>query len=202
MAIRQVVFDIGNVLVHWDPRRLYRQLLPNESAVEKFLAQICTQAWNEQQDAGRPFAVAVAELAARFPDYEHLIAAWPLRFNEMLAPMPDSVAIANSLAARGIPLYALSNWSAETFATAHPAHLKVLERFQGRVISGEVGFIKPDPRIYRHLLSTYGLVAQECLFIDDNAANVAAAQQLGMSAHRFINADVLERHLQDEKLLP
>jgi 2-haloacid dehalogenase len=180
-----VVFDLGGVLIDWDPRHLYRGLFADPSAMEEFLATVCTQHWNERQDAGRRIAEAEAELIERHPDKAALIRAYYGQFDRMLAgPIHDAVAVLEALDAQGTPLYALSNWSAETFAHAR-RRFGFLARFRGIVISGEIGMIKPDPRVYRHLLETYRLRAADCVFIDDNPANVTGACEAGLQAIHF-----------------
>lgn len=197
-----VVFDLGGVLVDWNPRYLYRRLFDgDEAAMERFLAEVCTPAWNDEQDRGRPFAEACALLARDRPDLRELIEAWPSRFDETMAgPMPGTVEILTELRARGVPLYALSNWSAETFPRAL-ARFPFLEWFRGTVISGALRVAKPDPAIYRHLLDTFGLRAADTVFIDDAPRNVDAAAALGMHAVRFTDAATLRAALVDYGLL-
>ena len=184
--VRAVVFDLGGVLIDWNPRHLYRKLFDGDAAaMEHFLATVCTPAWNEEQDSGRPFAEAVALLVARHPKQSELIAAYDRRWDEMLAgPIDGTVAILSELKARKTPLAALTNWSAEKFPVAR-RRFDFLAWFDAIVVSGEIGMRKPDPRIYRHLLESRGLDAGGALFIDDSAANVAAARALGMPALRF-----------------
>lgn len=196
---RAVVFDIGGVLIHWDPRLLYRKLLPSEDAVERFLAMVCTPDWNERFDAGRPLAEGIAEQVERFPHHEPLIRAWGARFAEMMLPMPGSLALLDELAARGTRLYALSNWAAETFESTRGL-FPFLERFDGLVISGKIGVAKPDPRIFAHLLDAHRLEARELLFVDDRANNLEAAQALGIESVLFegpatLRADLVSRGL-------
>ena len=179
------MFDLGGVLIDWNPRYLYRKLLASEAEVEAFLAEVCTQAWNECQDAGRTCAEATAELVARFPEREALIRAYYERWDEMLGGAIDgTVAIVDELAAGGVPLYALSNWSAETFHHAR-GRFSVLDRFRGIVVSGEEKVIKPDERIFRVLFERHGVAPDRSIFIDDVERNVAAARALGMTGIRF-----------------
>jgi 2-haloacid dehalogenase len=196
------VFDLGGVLVDWNPRYLYRSLFDgDEAAMERFLAEVCTPAWNDEQDRGRPWNEACALLVRDHPDKRALIEAWPLRFDETMAgPIPGTVEILAELRARDVPLYALSNWSAETFPRAQ-ARFAFLQWFRGIVISGALGMAKPEPAIYRHLLDTYGLDAEGTLFIDDAPANVAAAEAIGIRAIRFTDADALRAELRTLGLL-
>jgi 2-haloacid dehalogenase len=191
-----VVFDLGNVLVDWDPRYLYRKLFDgDDAAMEQFLAEVCTPAWNEEQDRGRPFADACALLARNHPDKRALIEAWPSRYPETIAgPVAGTVEILEELRDRDVPLYALSNWSAETFPHARD-RFPFLQWFRGIVLSGELRLAKPDPEIYRYLFATYGLRPTDTVFIDDSPRNVEAAAALGMHAVRFTDAAALRASL-------
>jgi 2-haloacid dehalogenase len=201
MATEAVVFDLGGVLIDWDPRRLYRKLLADEAAVEEFLATITTAEWNAEQDRGRPFAEAVAELVERHPDHAAAITAYHERWPEMLGgEIPGTVALLAELRDAGVPLYALSNWSAETFRLTRD-RFPFLAWFDGLVVSGEEGVIKPDRRIFELLLERFGLVAAATLFVDDSPANVAAARAVGMDAVRFRDAAALRRDLAARGLL-
>jgi 2-haloacid dehalogenase len=196
-----VVFDLGGVLIDWDPRRLYRKLLPDAASVEAFLAEVCTADWNYQQDAGRTCAEAVAELSARHPDRAELIAAYYGRWEEMLGgALEGAVAILEELDAAGMPLYALTNWSRETFPIAR-ARFPFLARFRGILVSGEERLAKPDPRIYRLLLDRYRLDPAGCIYIDDHLANVDAAHAAGMTGIRFESAEQLRRELAGRSIL-
>jgi 2-haloacid dehalogenase len=194
-VLRPVVFDLGGVLIDWNPRHLYRKLLPDDAAIESFLAEVCTPEWNHQQDAGRSWAEAVAELTARFPDRADLISAYHLRWEEMLGgALDDTVEVLEELDAAGVPLYALTNWSHETFPIAR-RRFPFLTRFRGVVVSGEERAAKPDPRIYRVLLERYQLDPAACLFIDDVARNVEGARAAGMDGILFTSAAALRREL-------
>lgn len=180
-----IVFDLGGVLLDWDPRYLYRKLFDDEAEMEYFLTQVCSPQWNAQQDAGRPFAEAVAELSERFPQYQAMIEAYHTRWDEMLRGAIDgTVEILAELRARGYFLCALSNWSAETFPFAR-RRFEFLDWFEVIVLSGEEETIKPDPAIYRILLERIGRPARECVFLDDAPRNVRAARDLGFTAVPF-----------------
>lgn len=196
-----VIFDLGNVLIGWDPRRLYRQLIPDEAQMEWFLREVCSSEWNEQQDAGRPWAEATALLRARFPEHAALIDAYHLRWEETLVgAMEDSVALLAELRARGVRLLALTNWSQETFPIARRL-FPFLQWFEGIVVSGEERLIKPDPRIYQRLLERYQVEPSTALYIDDSARNVAAAEALGMQGWWFRDAEGLRQRLIELELL-
>jgi 2-haloacid dehalogenase len=193
---RVVVFDLGGVLIDWNPRYLYRKLFAgDEDAMEAFLSEVCTVEWNERQDAGRTFADAVTELLPRHADKVELIEAFGRRFDEMITgEIAGSVDILAALKRAGVPRYALSNWSAETFPPQRD-RFPFLAWFDGVVISGEEGVIKPDPRIFRVLLERYRIAPHEAVFIDDNPANAAAAEALGMRGIHFQSPQVLRREL-------
>ena len=190
-----VVFDLGGVLVDWNPRYLYRQLFDDEAAMERFLAEVCTSQWNERQDEGRSWAEAIAGLSAEYPQHAALIAAYRERWSDMLSgPIAASVAILDELRARGVPLYALTNWSQETFPLARQ-RFAFMDAFLGIVVSGEERLIKPDPTIFRRLLDRYGLDAARTIYIDDAPRNVEAAARLGMHALQFRDAATLRDEL-------
>jgi 2-haloacid dehalogenase len=190
-----VVFDLGGVLIDWNPRYLYRQLIEDEAEIERFLAEVCHTAWNEEQDRGRTFAAAVEEAVARHPDQRPLIEAYHHRWHEMLAgPIPGSVQILGELKQAGYELHALTNWSVEKFPIARERYA-FLDWFESILVSGEVGLIKPDPRIFQLLLEGIGRPAADCIYIDDNPKNVAAAEALGFDPIHFENPDQLRRDL-------
>jgi 2-haloacid dehalogenase len=194
-ATKTIVFDLGNVLINWNPRNLYRKLFTDPAAMEHFLANICTAEWNLEQDRGRSWADAVSSLCARHPEHADLIAAYAARWEEMLdGPIHGTVEILRELKAARRPLYALTNWSAETFPRARE-RFEFLEWFDGIVVSGEVRLIKPDARIYRHLLESYGLAAGDTVFIDDSGVNVAGAEAVGITGLRFTSPEALRRDL-------
>ena len=199
---RVVVFDLGGVLIDWNPRYLYRKLFAgDEDAMEMFLSKVCTVEWNERQDAGRTFAEAVTELLPRHADKIELIEAFGKRFDEMITgEIAGSVDILAALKRAGVPSYALSNWSAETFPPQRD-RFPFLAWFDGIVISGEEGVIKPDPRIFRVLLERYRIAPHEAVFIDDNPANAEAAQALGIRGIHFQSPRLLRRELEALGLL-
>ena len=197
-----VVFDLGGVLVDWDPRYLYRQLFDDPDEMESFLAEVTTAEWNAHQDAGRPWAEAVELLVAEHPQRRELIEAFHRRWPEMLAgEIPGTVDVLADLRAAGVRLIALSNWSAETFPFARE-RFDFLAWFEGIVISGDVGVNKPDRRIFDHLAEQFGIEPAATLFIDDSSANVDAAKALGFRAIQFTDATALRRELVRLGLLP
>jgi 2-haloacid dehalogenase len=197
-----VVFDLGGVLIDWNPRHLYRRLFSgDEEAMEWFLANVTTPAWNEQQDRGRRWAEAIEELVALHPEHEQLIRAYHERWDEMLVGAhQDSVEVLAELHAAAVPLYALTNWSAETFDLARH-RFPFLDWFRGIVVSGHERVAKPDEAIFRLMLERFGLTPGTTLFIDDAPRNVERARDLGMDAVHFSGADALRAELVSRGLL-
>lgn len=200
--IRSVVFDVGGVLLDWNPRHLYRGMFGgDDEAMERFLADVCSPAWNLSLDAGKPFAEGVGELCSQFPEQAALIAAYDLRWEDMVrGAFEDTVDLARRLKANGFPLYALTNFSCEKMALVRPRY-DFFGLFDAIVVSGEIGIVKPDPAIYRHLLERFDMVADETLFIDDSAVNVAAAAAAGLRAVRYHSAPQLNAELTRSGLL-
>ena len=196
-----VTFDLGGVLIDWNPRYLYQQLFEDDEEMERFLAEVTTQEWNAAQDAGRPWSEAVQVLTAKFPDHRDLIDAYHTRWPEMLGDaIHGTVAILDELRGDGVRLYALSNWSAETFPIARERY-PFLGWFDGIVISGEVKAAKPDVRIFQALIDRHEIDPAETVFVDDNEPNVTAAAAMGFIALRFHDADRLRDDLVDLGLL-
>jgi 2-haloacid dehalogenase len=197
-----IVFDLGGVLIDWNPRHLYRKLIEDEAAMEWFLAEVCHSAWNEEQDRGRAFAAAIEEAATRHPEHRPLIEAYFARWEEMMAgPIDGSVMILKELKDSGHELHALTNWSAETFPFARD-RFAFLDCFESILVSADVGLIKPDPRIFELLLERIGRRPAECVYIDDNPKNAAAAAALGLDAIAFESAGQLRAELTRRGLLP
>lgn len=194
--IKAVVFDVGGVLLDWNPRYLYTQMFGgDDEAMERFLAEICSPSWNLSLDAGKPFAEGVADLCTRYPHHSDLISAYDLRWESMVrGAFEDTVALAQRLKANGYPLYALTNFSCEKMALVRPRH-DFFGLFDAMVVSGEIGLVKPDPAIYRHLLERLDLVAEETLFIDDSHLNIAGARAAGLRTIHYRSASQLSAEL-------
>jgi 2-haloacid dehalogenase len=189
--LEAVLFDLGGVLVDWDPRYLYRKIFADQAAMEHFLATVCTQEWNEEQDAGQPFAEGVRLLTERHPHMAAEIAAYHLRWEEMLnGEIAASVAIVSELRERPLRLFALTNWSAETFPIARRL-FPFLAWFDAILISGEECVRKPDRRIFELAATRFGFDPAATLFIDDSPRNIEAAAALGFRTHRFIDPEGL-----------
>lgn len=194
--IETVVFDLGGVLVDWNPRYLYRRVFAgDEAGMERFLTEVMAPIWILDMDAGEPMAEAVDRLARRHPGEAERIRAYLTRWREMYnGSFPETVGLLERLHARGTALYALTNWSAETFPVMRP-HYPFFERFRGIVVSGEERLVKPDYRLYHVLIERYGLVPARTLFIDDSRTNVAAAETMGFRAHHHRSAEALAAEL-------
>ncbi len=200
MTIASVVFDIGNVLIPWDRRNLYRKLIPDAAEMETFLSEICTTAWHETQDSGESCAAATTTLKARFPKHHALIEAFYDRFGEMLGDqVPGMEQIVMGLKARNVPVYGLTNWPAEMFKHAE-AH-NIISHLDGIVVSGREKVKKPDRRLFQVLFERYEIEPGRALFIDDVADNVATGIALGMHGHLFHDAERLRTVLKGYHLL-
>jgi len=201
-VIKNIIFDLGNVLIKWDPKRVYRTIFDNEEEVNIFLDNICTYDWNVLQDAGRTLSAATKILVKKHPEWKEEIEAYYGRWEEMLGgPIEGSVKILEEvLASKKYGVYALTNWSAETFPIAQEQY-DFLGWFQGIVVSGEEKCKKPEAKIYKVLFDRYKLKPEECLFIDDSLANVEGSIKEGMPAVHFKSAKQLRSELKKRNLL-
>ncbi len=195
---RIVVFDLGGVLIDWNPRYHFREVFAgDETAMEHFLTEICSPSWNEKQDGGRSIAEAEAELIALHPQLADKIRAFYAGFDRMMRDqIHGTVAILEELHALGTPLYGLTNWSAETIGLGR-RRFDFFRRFRGLVVSGEIKMKKPDPAIFHHLLRSHALEAGACVFIDDSEKNVRGAREAGLHALHFTAPETLRRDLID-----
>ena len=195
-CIDTVIFDLGNVLIQWDPRHLFRKIFGSDDvAMEHFLSVVCTPEWNEEQDRGRLWQDAVAEAVARHPQHESNINAYFDRWSEMIpGEVEGTVKILEQLRGLNLRLLALTNWSAETFHFAE-ARFPFLDWFEGIVVSGRERIIKPDPAIFKLIIERYHLHAEKTVFIDDNVRNVEAAEREGLHGVHFQSADELVAQL-------
>lgn len=201
-VITTVVFDLGGVLIDWDPRHLYRQMFADAEEMEIFLRDVVSPDWNAEQDAGRTWAEATALLLEQHPEHEPMITAYVERWDEMLAgPLEGSVAVLSDARDAGLRIYALTNWSAETFPRARPM-FPFLEWFEGIVVSGDEGIRKPDPEIWRRLISRYEIDPTTTVYIDDMPRNVEVATELGFQAIRFESPEDLRARLVELRVLP
>ena len=196
------MFDLGGVLIDWDPRHLYRQLFSDPQEMEVFLRDVVSPDWNAQQDSGRTWAEATAELLAKHPDHEEMIRAYVDRWADMLAgPISGTVDILQEVRDRGMRVYALTNWSAETFPRAR-LMFPFLEWFEGIVVSGDERIMKPDPEIWHRLIERYAIDPTRSVYIDDMPYNADVARELGFHAIRFEDPAQLRSRLAALGVLP
>ncbi len=197
VPVEAVVFDIGGVLLDWDPRYLYRKLFTDESAMECFLSEVCTPEWHAPHDRGVPASESCRELAALNPDVSDLIWAWSHRSEEMIGgEFADSVEVLGELVDSGMPCFALTNMEAETYPLRRGRY-PFFGRFDGIVVSGEERVAKPDPEIFCRLLHRFGLTASTTLMIDNTRENIESASDLGMQTVLFRSAGQLRQRLYD-----
>ncbi len=199
--IHAVVFDVGGVLLDWNPRHLYRKLFDEEQEMERFLSEVCTLEWHDAHDRGTPMDVSCAELATAHPEQADLIWAWARRSEEMISgPLDGSVEILGELRAAAVPCYALTNMERETYPKRVERY-PFLRWFDGTVVSSHEGIAKPDREIFERLLRRYELEPGSTLMIDDSSRNVKAAAAVGMQTHQFRAPAELRRVLEDAGLL-
>jgi HAD superfamily hydrolase (TIGR01509 family) len=194
-----VVFDIGNVLVGWDPRNLYRRLFDGRhDEMEWFLANVCNNEWNLEQDRGRSFAEGVETLIQSHPEALHpMIRAYDRQWHEMLSgEIPGTVEILEMLSRQTTPVYAITNWNQHKFQQAR-GMFGFLDCFHGIIVSGDEGLLKPDPAIFHLLFDRYSLRAGDCVFIDDSLKNVKGAEAVGMHALLFETPEKLASDLRN-----
>lgn len=191
-----IVFDLGLVLIEWDPRHLYRTVFSDPTEMEWFLANVCHHEWNLENDRGRSFDDGVAEATARHPKYAKEIALYRDRWMEMVpGAIAGSVAILEALHAKGAPLYAITNWNSDTFRATR-GRFGFLNLFRDIVVSGDARLIKPDPAIYHILAKRSGIALTDSIFIDDSLKNVKGAEAVGMRGHHFTSPESLRAELQ------
>jgi 2-haloacid dehalogenase len=193
--IEAVAFDLGGVLIDWDPRYLYRQVFADPGQMEDFLARICTADWHRAHDLGADVTASCERLAALHPGHRDAIMAWARRGEEMAAGQFDpAVGVLSEVKAAGLRCYALSNMEPDTFAV-RCGRFAFMTWFDGHVISGLEGVAKPDPRIYQILLDRYALSPEATVFVDDVPGNVSAAAALGINAVHYTGAAQLRHEL-------
>ena len=199
---KAVIFDVGNVLYGWDPESFLARQIADDEARLRFIEDTDLYAWHDSLDGGRPYVEAAAELSEKFPAYAGLISAWGDRFGETITdPVPGVHEIVAELDQVGVPLYAITNFSADFWGPFHERERAFFSSFREIVVSGEEKLMKPDAAIYLRALDRFGLRPDEALFIDDRGINVLGAELVGMRAHLFIDADALRERLKAEGLL-
>ena len=196
MTIDTIVFDFGGVLIDWNPRHLFRKVFTNESEMESFLSEICTDEWNLEQDRGRTLSEGTAWLVEKFPAKAAWIKMYYDRWPEMLnGPISGTVDILARLK-KHYPVYGLTNWSAETYPIALERY-EFLQWFDGILVSGDEKLIKPDPAIFELLATRFKIHPASAVFIDDNIKNVDAAKQASFQAIHFKSPQQLEEELNE-----
>ena len=199
--VEAVVFDVGRVIVQWDLRHLFAQLIDDPEELDWFCANVVTEEWHFEHDAGRPLDEMVPERKALFPDHAHLIDAYASRFLDTIpGPVPGTAALIERLAERAYPLFAITNFGSEFWQEFRPTE-PMLDHFRDIVVSGDEKMVKPDPAIFRLAEERFGFSASKMLFIDDNPANIASANALGWQTHQFVNATNLESDLAARRLI-
>ncbi len=200
--IKAIIFDYGNVLLEWNPRHVYRHYFPDDNeGMERFLHEVDFMSWNAQQDRGRTFIEGVADLSQQFPHHAHLIQAYHDHWKESIGnALTGTVDILKELKQAGYSLYGLTNWSAETFPYAR-AKYAFFDLFDDMVISGTVGYVKPEPEIYHILLEKIGRPAQECLFIDESFTNIQQANTMRFKTIHFTSPEQLKQKLIEMELV-
>jgi 2-haloacid dehalogenase len=200
--LNTIIFDLGNVLIDWNPRHLYRKIMKSEEEVSWFLENICTSEWNDEQDAGRSFEEATETLVKAHPEWEEPIRAWYARWQETISgPIQGTVEILKELKKKNqYPLYALTNWSAQTFPWALDS-FEFLHWFDGIVVSGRERCRKPSAEFYQILFDRYNVHPASALFIDDNVKNIEGAKQVGLQTIHFTTPENLRRDLNAMGLL-
>lgn len=200
--IKAIIFDFGNVLIEWNPRYVYNRYFPNDpEGIERFFKEVDFMGWNARQDKGRTFKEGVADLSRRFPHYAHLIQAYHDNWKDSIGVADwGTVEIMKQLKQMGYSLYGLSNWSAETFPYAR-AKYDFFDLLDDMVISGAVGYVKPEPEIYHILLEKIGRPARECLFIDDSLPNIHQANTMGFVTIHFQSSEKLKTDLENLGIL-
>ncbi|MEC7741554.1 MAG: HAD-IA family hydrolase [Pseudomonadota bacterium] len=201
MQVEAVVFDVGRVLYQWHLRHLFEKIVDDRARLETLLGEVVTEEWHFEHDRGRTLGEMVPERIALYPEFEPEIRAYATRFNETIpGPVPGSHALVERLEARGVPLYAITNFGAEFWAGFRPSE-PIFDRFRDIVVSGEEKLAKPDPAIFALAEARFERSASTMLFIDDNRANVDAAAACGWHVHHFTDAAALESDLADRKLI-
>ena len=196
-----IVFDLGAVLIEWDPRHLYRKVFADPEKMEWFLTNVCHNDWNLEQDRGRSFDEAVAEGISRHPDWEREIKLYRDRWIEMVpGDIPGTVQILEELHAKGAPLYAITNWNGDTFRITQ-GRFKFLSLFRDIVVSGDEKLVKPEPDIFHLLAKRNNIKLSESIFIDDSAKNIKGAEAAGMKTHHFKTPEGLRADLKHRNLL-
>ncbi|MCR4910432.1 MAG: HAD family phosphatase [Bacteroidales bacterium] len=201
MTVTTIIFDFGAVLVDWNPHRMLDKYFGSVEKADWFIKNVCTSEWNTEMDGGKPFAQGIAERSAIYPEYAADIQAYYDRWIEMIGgEIPGMREMVAELKEKGYKLYGLTNWSSETFCLVRN-EFPVFGLLDGMLVSGEEHLLKPSPEIFQRLVDRFGLTSSECLFIDDNAANVEGSIAFGIPAIRFFGVDSLREDLRERGII-
>lgn len=203
-GVTTVVFDLGGVLIDWDPRRIFQNHFATRGVMEAFMTDVFWRAHHACHDTDAPFAQTLEPYCKEYPHFADAFAAIADHWQRaLIGPIPEMVALLDELVAKGTPVFALSNWPAQTWPPAHPSpdEYDFLSHFRDIVVSGQVGLRKPDPAIYTLAMRQFGLKPGEAIFIDDLAVNARAAEHAGMIGHQFISVDRLRTTLGEAGLI-
>ena len=193
--IQNIIFDFGNVLVQWHPELVYREYFGDEAKAWWFLRHVADMDFRQRIDAGESLDDCIREKQAQYPEYEQAVELYRSKWREMLTDeVPGMREVILELRSKNYEIFGLTNWSMETFPEARE-HFGILQMIDRYVVSGAEGLVKPDPRLFQVLLDRYGLKAEDCIFVDDNPDNVAAAKDIGMQGILFTNAEKLRKEL-------
>lgn len=196
-----MIFDVGNVLYHWDLRCLFEKLIDDEQELDWFLSNVVTPEWHFQHDAGRPLADMVPERIAEFPQYAEHITAYATRFVETIpGPVPGSLELVEKLSAKGVSIFGITNFGTEFWAQFRPT-VSIFNHFADIVVSGDEKLVKPDQAIYELALQRFDRKAGQCIFVDDRLENIEGGEKIGIAGHHFKDAATLEAQLLDLGLL-
>ena len=193
--IKNIIFDFGNVLVQWHPELVYREYFGDEAKAWWFLRHVADMDFRQRIDAGESLDDCIREKQAQYPEYEQAVELYRSKWREMLTDeVPGMREVILELRSKNYEIFGLTNWSMETFPEARE-HFGILQMIDRYVVSGAEGLVKPDPRLFQVLLDRYGLKTEDCIFVDDNPDNVAAAKDIGMQGILFTNAEKLRKEL-------
>ena len=193
--MQNIIFDFGNVLVQWHPELIYGEYFGDEAKAWWFLRHVADMDFRQRIDAGESMASCIAEKKAQYPEHSEAIELYRTKWREMLTDeVPGMREVVNDIKSKGYEIYGLTNWSMETFPEARE-HFGILQMIDRYVVSGAEGYVKPDPRLFQILIDRYNLKAEECIFIDDNPDNVAAARKMGIKGIVFTGAEELRKQL-------
>jgi 2-haloacid dehalogenase len=200
-AISAIIFDIGNVLITWDPKNLYKKLIADKQELDWFCSEVVTLDWHTHHDAGLSMQEGIKNLITQYPDYADEIAAFDTRWAETIGdPVEGMLDLMQQLSAKNIPMFAITNYSAEKYPEFEQ-DFPFADHFTDVIVSGREGIVKPSPEIYKLAIERFGIIPHKTLFIDDRAENIHSAAKFGIQGHVFSSSDILAKELKTLKLL-